>query len=167
MPKRLIFALAVVLLAAGTMVVAGRWHESQVAECHRRSTDLAALDLLTVTPGDVQADAPFAGCDAERVVAYAGRQFTALTGPAVDTLTGRVAAAVDDGAVIAFYRRTLTAAAWQISSRAPAPGPGAAALCATRELPFGTAYVALSFPLAATYEVYVADAPGTGTALCA
>jgi hypothetical protein len=157
MLKRTALVSAGVLLAAGGLFAADKWHDGRVAECERRSTDLSAIDLLSRQPDGVQPDAPYAGCDQESVVAYAGRQFVTVTGPAVDNLTGRVAARLDEAAVTAFYRQALISAGWQISTRTPAPGPNAASLCATKKLAFGEANANLSFPVTGTYDLFVAD----------
>jgi hypothetical protein len=166
MLKRVIVLGAAVLLAAGGWVAAGRWSDGRVAACEQRSTRLAALELLSRQPARFGPDVPYSGCESESFIAYAGRQFVALNGPGVDQLSGRVAGAVDEPAVTAFYRQVLGDADWRLTTRRPVPGTTAASLCAAKELPFGTVHFSLDFPVAGRYEVGVSDS-ADGRARCA
>jgi hypothetical protein len=160
--KRVATVVAVGLLVVGGLAAAGKWRDGRIAECGQRSAGLATLDVLESRPDGFRADPPTAGCDEDRVAAYASRQFTSVGGPAVDQLAGRVAATVDEPAVTAFYRQLLENARWQISARQPAPGPDAAPLCATKQLDFGKAHISLSFPVTGMYEVAVSDSADAG-----
>ena len=162
MVKRAATVAAVGLLVVGGLTAAGKWRDGRLAECGRRSTTLAALDLLSQGPEGFRADDPSAECDPDSVVASASRQFTAAGGPAVDQLAGRAAAPADESAVTAFYQRLLATAHWEIATRKPAPGPNPAALCATKQLDFGKAHLTLSFPTANMYEISVADSVDAG-----
>jgi hypothetical protein len=152
------------LLVTGGWVVADKWGDRRIAACERRSSRLSALGLLQRQPDGFQPVSSFFGCDFDRVVAYASRQF-ATNGPAVDTLYGHVAGEVDEQAVSAFYRQVLKDGGWQISARPAAPGPNAASLCARKELPFGKTYINLSFQVVGMYELAAADAADAG-AVC-
>lgn len=162
MLKRVLSVAAVGLVAVGGLTAAGKWRDGRITECGRRSTSLAALDVLDRQPDGFRPDAPYAQCDTDRVVAFASRQFTAVGGPGVDQLAGHVAAPVDESAVTEFYRQALAGAQWEIATRKPAPGPNAATLCATKHLDFGQAHITLSFPVTGMYEVAVSDSADAG-----
>jgi hypothetical protein len=151
MLKRLVAVGAGVLLVAGGVIAAGRWQDARVAACEQRGGQFAALDLFNRPPGGFQAEPTVAGCDTDRVVAYAIRQFRAPGGPGGDSLADRVVASVDRDAVAAFYRPYLRADGWSIVPRG--------ALCATRD----RATFSLSFPVAGSYETRVEDSSGCGT----
>lgn len=154
-----------VVLAAGGLAAAGEWNDARIAACEQRSARLSALDLLDRHPEGFQPLPPGFGCDSDRVVAFASRQFMATNGPTVDVLSGRVAASVEEQDVTAFYQHVLKDGGWQISTRKAAPGPNAASLCARKELPFGKTYINLSFRVDGMYELMAADAADTG-AVC-
>jgi hypothetical protein len=162
MLKRVLAVGAGVLLVGGGLAGAGKWRDGRIAACEQRGTRLAALEELDRRPDGFRPDAPTAGCDTDRVVAYAARQFTAVNGPGVDQLTDRVAGSVDESAVTGFYRQMLTDAAWTVSTRTPAPGENAASLCASKKTASATTYVNLSFPVGTMYEIFVADSADAG-----
>ena len=147
---------AFLLVAAGGYT-ADRWSDHRLARCEQRSDRFSALDLFAHRPGGYDpAGSPSAGCDVDRVVAYASLQFLSTNGgPSGDDLpTGNTAPQVDRAAVTAFYRGLFGD---DFDVRTPAPGPNAAGLCAAKD---GT-FVDVSFPLAGTYELTVADKPDT------
>ncbi|GAB1644492.1 hypothetical protein [Krasilnikovia sp. MM14-A1259] len=164
--KRMSAAGAGLVLAVGGWVAAGHWTQGRIAACEQRSAVLSTLEVLNRQPDSVRPDSPAFGCDQDRIVAYASRQFHAATGPTVDRLSDRVAGDVDHAAVTAFYRQALEGDKWRILARKATPGPDAASLCARKELPFGTVYLDVSFPFAGSYEVTAADTTGAG-ARCA
>lgn len=146
---------AAFLLVAAGGYAANRWTDHRLARCEQRSDRFSALDLFTHRPGGYDpAGAPSAGCDVDKVAAYASLQFLATNGgPSGDDLsTGSTAPQVDRAAVTAFYRGLLRGGAWKVDDRTPAP-----VLCADKD---GT-YVNVSFPMAGTYELTVADKPDT------
>ena len=103
--------LALVLAAAGWFA-AGRWSDHRLAACERRSARFSPLDLLARQPdGYHPAGSPAAGCDFDRVEAYASRQFVAgKGGPTGDATSGSATpAGTDRTAVTAFYRQVLLA----------------------------------------------------------
>ncbi|WP_412746777.1 hypothetical protein [Krasilnikovia sp. MM14-A1004] len=157
MLKRIAIVGATALLIVVGVGAAGRWHDGQIATCKQRSTRLAALELLNRRPDGFRPLDSASGCDDERAVAYASAQFSTRAGPDVDRLVDRAAVDIDEQAVTGFYRQLLEGADWRIFTRKAKPGPDAAALCASKELAFGTVYVDLSFPVAGMYEVSVSD----------
>ena len=163
MLKRGIATGAGVVLAIGGLTAVGKWHDHRVAVCEQRGAGLAAIDLLQRHPEGFRPDQPHSGCDPESVVAFAGRRFASTGGPALDALADRVAVDIDERAVTDFYRRVLRNAGWQLSDRTPAPGPDAAAVCASTRLSSGRTHFTLSFADdGAAYEVLVSDSAETG-----
>ncbi|MBL7261321.1 hypothetical protein [Paractinoplanes lichenicola] len=158
MSRRLIAVGASLVLGAAALVAVDSWHDRRIERCDRESARLAGIDLLGQGPDGFRPDPPASGCDVDRAVAYATRQFIAVGGPGVDRLDGRSTATVDRAAVTAFYRRALEDAAWRISDRVPEPGPNAAALCASKP----QTYVNVSFPAEGLYEVFLADHEDAG-----
>ena len=77
---RVVVAGGVAVLVTGGTVAAGRWRDGQVAACATRGTRLAALAPLESHPRGFRAEAPYDGCDTERIIAYAGRQFVPADG---------------------------------------------------------------------------------------
>src|SRR5256885_11827542 len=96
--NRIVAAGATVVLSVGGWTLASRWDDHRVAACEQRSTRLSALDVLNRRPDGFQPDSsPAAGCDVDRVVAYASRQFLAVGGPRGDALDGHATpASVDE-----------------------------------------------------------------------
>jgi hypothetical protein len=163
--RRFLVAGAAFLLVAAGGYAADRWSDHRLARCEQRGDRFSASDLFARRPGGYNpAGSPSAGCDIDRVAAYASLQFLATNGgPSGDALSsGSTAPQVDRAAVTAFYRGLLGGDAWRFDVRTPAPGPNAAGLCADKD---GT-YVNVSFPMAGTYELTVADKPDT-SANCA
>jgi len=149
MLKRAALAGAGLLMVAGGWVAAGTWRDARVAACEQRSARLAAFDLLDRQPAGFRPVDTFSGCDLDRVVAYAGRQFMTVGG------------VVDEPAVTAFYRDLLENAGWRIAASTRTPRPDAAVLCAGKETAFGKAHVAVSFPTAGMYAVDFSDSAET------
>jgi hypothetical protein len=159
--RRVIGFAATALLATAGWIAAGRWDDHRVAACEQRGTRFATLALLTREPdGYHPAGSPAAGCDLDRTVAYASRQFRPTAGgPTGDAgSAGATPATTDRRIVTAFYRALLEDDGWRLSDRAPTPGPDAAALCAGKN----RTYANLSFPPAGGYELTVADTADAG-----
>lgn len=158
--KKRILAAGIVLLAVAGLFGAGKWRDHRVAACEQRGARFSALDVLSRQPdGFHPAGSPTAGCDIDRVTAYATRQFLAATGgptgdaTAGNTTTGNTtagnagAAQLDQSAIAAFYGQILKADGWRV------PDPSRTDLCAGKN---GT-YANLTFPYAGAYELDVAD----------
>ncbi|MFC0006777.1 hypothetical protein [Micromonospora siamensis] len=149
---------AVAVAAAGALVVVGgvtgfgRWQDARSTDCRHRSVVLAGLPLLAEQPPGVLRGDTYSGCDADRLVAYAGRQYHGEA---------------DEPAVLSFYRAAAERDAWRVTEAAPAPSdPGGAGLCGSRRLDGDTVYVSLSFPAPDVFELHVADSPDSGPARC-
>ncbi|MEU4421788.1 hypothetical protein AB0F81_14275 [Actinoplanes sp. NPDC024001] len=143
-------AIAGLALAGGITAGVHQMAERQrdrLADCEQRGTRLAGLAPLGRWPAGLQPSEPYAGCDVDRVVAYAGRQYHGATG---------------QGEVVEFFAGAIEQAGWRVTSRVPPTGDNPAILCASADLDGAKAYLNLSVAVAGTYDVHVADVPDSG-----
>ncbi|MFI7599699.1 hypothetical protein [Actinoplanes sp. NPDC049681] len=129
------------LLLVGGLTGAGRRQQDRVGHCHQRAAEWANLALLGTYPDSLQPTGAYSGCDEERVVAYAGRQFNGVV----------------EQQVVDFYRRALAQDGWRVADRVPSPGDSSAVLCARRDIGGVEAYANLAVVTAGTYDLQVAD----------
>jgi hypothetical protein len=139
----------VAIVAIGLLAVAGgaaalSWRQDvEFANCQNRATSLETIPLLVGRPDGVQPDSLYSGCDVDRLVAYAGRQYHG---------------GVDEQAIVSFYQQLAKKEAWLVT---PA-GAGRAKLCASKDFGGGMVYMNLSFPMPGTFDVHLANSPDSG-----
>lgn len=133
----------VALVVAGGVIAYVWWQDARFTECQRRATTLGAVSLLMEQPNGVQPDTPYSGCDVDRLVAYAGRQYQGEA---------------SEQAIVSFYQQIAERDAWLVTPS----GAGVAKLCARKDVGSGTVYMNLSFPLPGTFDLHIADSPDSG-----
>jgi hypothetical protein len=158
MKKRGVAIAAGLVLAAAGVVGLSHWNGARLRDCEWRGAQFETLDVLKLQPGTFQGGEAYAGCDVDRLVAYAGRQFVPSTGASGDQLVNHTRTTIDEPSVIAYYRSALTTAGWELTK----PPPSGASLCARTNLSGGTVYANLSFTDAATYDLMVATSLDSG-----
>ncbi|MFI6782103.1 hypothetical protein [Micromonospora sp. NPDC050276] len=144
--RRMAVSGVVALVVAGGVIAYVWWPGAKFTECQSRATTLGAAPLLMEQPNGVQPDTPYSGCDVDRLVAYAGRQYHGES---------------NEQAIVSFYQQVAKKDAWLVTPS----GAGVAKLCASKDVSGGTVYMNLSFPLPGTFDVHIADSPDSG-ALC-
>ncbi|MBG0566593.1 hypothetical protein [Actinoplanes aureus] len=140
---------ALLLLVGGLAVVGLRaeWQRDRLEDCEQRGARLEGLALLSRWPAGLQPSESYAGCDVDRVVAYAGRQSHGATG---------------QGEVVEYFRGAMEQDGWQVAPRVPPAGDNAAILCASTDIEGVKAYLNLSVATAGTYDLHIADALDSG-----
>jgi hypothetical protein len=144
-------AAAVGLLLVGGVAVGGsqlgRWQRDRLEGCEQRGARLEGLALLSSRPASLTPLESYAGCDVDRVVAYAGRQYHGAT---------------EQGVVVEFFRGAWERDGWQVSAGIPPTDDNPALLCARTDIEGATAYLNLSVAAAQTYDVHVAEVLDSG-----